>query len=555
MSAKPVDTTLQLATRSATYNILLQISLRIVTFVANAVILRSISRDVFGVINVRLLLLYTTIQFLSREPFRRVSTGATKTHDWPQVVRLISLSIPLSLVFGTILSLIWYHTLERPDPQLCPDYRTGIVCIFSSVVIELLAEPLYVWAQTQGFIKLKVMADGLFLMTRTLLMVALVSRWPQKAILVFSGAQICASLSYLCLYYVYFIYVQKRRFSDFMPKMSAKNQPYIDRSLIIITISFLKNTTLKQFLTEGERFVMTFLRVLTFAEQGVYDVVNNIGSLPARMILQPIEESGFVLFTQKMDRQKAPADQTPSDLAESALILRNFIKIMSLLGLIILIFGVNYSELALLIYGGRPLSAGDNGLATGLLQWHSLYILFIAINGITECFTFAAMNSRQLDAFNKNMIYISVVFLMSSYLLTKWWGSQGFIMANCLNMGSRIAISTKVVEPLNGSIPHQGSGTLLGTYLCSRIPVRSDGVSVRGEQLQIETQVTSLIPEKSLRETHTVPPYDGVSECIVVLRARDIIRVPSVPSVAIQRRRSHKHLEMCLALIFGVHKT
>jgi len=178
-----------------------------------------------------------------------------------------------------------------------------------------------------------------------------------------------------------------------------------------------------------------------------------------------IEESGFVLFTQKMDRQKAPADQTPSDLAESALILRNFIKIMSLLGLIIFIFGVNYSELALLIYGGRPLSAGDNGLATGLLQWHSLYILFIAINGITECFTFAAMNSRQLDAFNKNMIYISVVFLMSSYLLTKWWGSQGFIMANCLNMGSRIAISvrfiksyygsTKVVEPLNGSIPHQ----------------------------------------------------------------------------------------------------
>ncbi|CAG2178664.1 unnamed protein product, partial [Oppiella nova] len=331
-------------------------------------------------------------------------------------------------------------TLERPDPQLCPDYRTGIVCIFSSVVIELLAEPLYVWAQTQGFIKLKVMADGLFLMTRTLLMVALVSRWPQKAILVFSGAQVCASLSYLCLYYVYFIYVQKRRFSDFMPKMSDKNQPYIDRSLIIITISFLKNTTLKQFLTEGERFVMTFLRVLTFAEQGVYDVVNNIGSLPARMILQPIEESGFVLFTQKMDRQKAPADQTPSDLAESALILRNFIKIMSLLGLIILIFGVNYSELALLIYGGRPLSAGDNGLAT-------------------------AMNSRQLDAFNKNMIYISVVFLMSSYLLTKWWGSQGFIMANCLNMGSRIAISvrfiksyygsTKVVEPLNGSIPHQ----------------------------------------------------------------------------------------------------
>ena len=205
----------------------------------------------------------------------------------------------------------------------------------------------------------------------------------------------------------------------------------------MITLSFLKNTTLKQFLTEGERFVMTFFSVITFAEQGVYDVINNIGSLPARLVFQQIEESGYLLFTQKIDRQKPSSDQIPSDLRDSSLYLKNFIKIMALLGLILFIFGYNYSELALLIYGGHKLS---ENLGTVLLQWHCFYILFIAINGITECFTFAAMSSQQIDAFNRKMVNISVIFLLSSFGLTKWFGCQGFIMANCLNMGSRILI-------------------------------------------------------------------------------------------------------------------
>ena len=182
---------------------------------------------------------------------------------------------------------------------------------------------------------------------------------------------------------------------------------------------------------------MTFFNVITFAEQGVYDVINNIGSLPARLVFQQIEESGFLLFTQKIDRQKSAADQNPTDLQESSLYLKHFIKIMTLLGLIILIFGYNYSELALLIYGGHKLS---ENLGTTLLQWHCVYVLFIAINGITECFTFAAMSNSQIDAFNKKMINISVIFLISSSVLTQWFGSQGFIMANCLNMTARIAI-------------------------------------------------------------------------------------------------------------------
>ena len=47
------DPVLRSAALSATYNIALQLCLRVVTFVANAFILRFIARDVLGVINVR----------------------------------------------------------------------------------------------------------------------------------------------------------------------------------------------------------------------------------------------------------------------------------------------------------------------------------------------------------------------------------------------------------------------------------------------------------------------------------------------------------------------
>lgn len=45
---------LQTVTLSAAYNILLQISLRLVTFISSAFILQYISQDVLGLINVRL---------------------------------------------------------------------------------------------------------------------------------------------------------------------------------------------------------------------------------------------------------------------------------------------------------------------------------------------------------------------------------------------------------------------------------------------------------------------------------------------------------------------
>lgn len=69
-----------------------QIAIRCLTFVINAFVLRHVSQNEIGVTNVRLLLLESTILFLSREAFRRACLTNTLNHNWPKVINIIWLS-------------------------------------------------------------------------------------------------------------------------------------------------------------------------------------------------------------------------------------------------------------------------------------------------------------------------------------------------------------------------------------------------------------------------------------------------------------------------------
>lgn len=51
--------------------VLSQVSGRVLTFLLNGILLRYVSSDSLGIINVRLLLIYSSVQFMTREPFRR----------------------------------------------------------------------------------------------------------------------------------------------------------------------------------------------------------------------------------------------------------------------------------------------------------------------------------------------------------------------------------------------------------------------------------------------------------------------------------------------------
>ncbi|KAM8799907.1 man(5)GlcNAc(2)-PP-dolichol translocation protein RFT1 [Eudromia elegans] len=468
------------AARLASSGALLQVLSRGVTFALNAFTLRHLSAELLGVVGVRLTLLYSTVLFLAREAFRRACLSGGTKRNWTKTINLLWLTVPLGVFWSVLLGTVWLQLLEVPDPTVVPHYRAGVVAFGLSAVIELLGEPFWVLAQAHLFVRLKVIAESFSILSKCMLTVILVILYPQWGLYIFCLAQLLYTSVLVTCYVIYFTTflgspeATKKSFpvarmKALLPNL-VEDETFVNWKEARLTWSFFKQSFLKQILTEGERYVMTFLNVLNFGDQGVYDIINNLGSLVARFIFLPIEESFYVFFAKVLERGKTVKLQKQDDVAMAASVLELLLKLVLLIGLTITVFGYAYSQLALDIYGGSMLSSGTG---PSLLRCYSLYVLFLAVNGVTECFTFALMCKEEVDRYNFVMLALSFTFLCISYFLTYWHGSVGFILANCFNMGIRIAHSIHYIHgffressyrPLAGLLP---SPLLLLVYIIS----------------------------------------------------------------------------------------
>jgi len=467
------------AVQAASYNIVLQILFRLQTFLLNGFILRFISKDVLGIINVRIFLLYSTVLFLSKEAFRNACLSNTKDHNWPKVINLLWLMLPTSALCSIVLGYVWTNLLEQPkEIGLSYQYTVTVWIVCLCCVLEMLAEPLYAVARIFLFNKLRVVIESLSFGLRCLALALVVYFKPNQALYGYAFGQVLCSITWVLGIYVYFaIYFNKnlarteadkneknlREFPfnsllDFLPRRLS-GQTSLPQEQLSLTWSFFKQGFLKQILTEGERYVMTIFDVLSFAEQGIFDVVNNLGSMAARFIFRPVEDSSYQFFAASVKRDVPISKQNKEEIKLVANFLEHLLRAMTLLGLTIVAFGYGYSYLLLHIYGGTILSSGAGPT---LLRWHCAYVFFLAVNGITECFTFATMSKRNVESYNYLMVGFSIGFLFLSWYLTNIFGSVGFILANCANMLARIIYSCRFIhnyfkssiyKPLNGLKP------------------------------------------------------------------------------------------------------
>lgn len=84
-------------------------------------------------------------------------------------------------------------------------------------------------------------------------------------------------------------------------------------------------------------------------------------------------------------------------MAEAAEVLSQLCKVVTSIGLVVVVFGQSYSYSLLYLYGGNKLVAST--LPVTLLRWHCFAIVLLAINGVTEAYVFATMNNKQLDKY------------------------------------------------------------------------------------------------------------------------------------------------------------
>lgn len=149
-------------------------------------------------------------------------------------------------------------------------------------------------------------------MVRSIFLLWTVIFYPSYSILGYAVGSFVAVLVVGGIYYGYFYYyigLARRDIpffgvKDFFPRYwSRESETTFPTELGILSWSFFKQGILKQLLTEGERYLMTFFDILAFDEQGVYDLVANLGSLAARFIFLPVEESAYFYFAQTLERR------------------------------------------------------------------------------------------------------------------------------------------------------------------------------------------------------------------------------------------------------------
>ena len=237
---------------------------------------------------------------------------------------------------------------------------------------------------------------------------------------------------------------------------------HVDQERKALAISFWKQGVLKQLLTEGEKYVFTWFSLMTLEEQGIYDVVANLGALVARLVFSKVEESAYVYFNQSISRGNKV---DPKVIKNLVLMLRT----MALFGYVVLAFGFSYSHLLLHLYGGSKLS---NGLGHSLLRGHCFLVFLMAVNGVTECYSFAVMTRNEVDSYNGKLTIMAIIFLVFAWLLSHFFGPLGFITANGFNFAMRIGHNIFVIKEKHGDgtldgakIPRQSALALILAFL------------------------------------------------------------------------------------------
>ena len=278
------------------------------TFAIGAIQLRQVSKEYLGS-GVRFALFTDTVLFLSRWAFRKACLSKPKNGDWRGTVNLVWMALPLGALVSLGLGYVWLNVLEPPkDPDKAEQYQSGIY--FTGIVILLIlsSEIFYIIGQAYMEVAFRSAMDLFTFLFGILLNLALVTWDPSRAILLAAASTLINLSLNFVIQAVYFHWRAScgklgpfRSFADFLPDLNPMRFR-IDWERFCLSVSFFKQGILKQILTEGEKYMITWFGLLSIGELGVYNTICNLAYVPAKHFFSQLEDSVHLYFSQKISR-------------------------------------------------------------------------------------------------------------------------------------------------------------------------------------------------------------------------------------------------------------
>lgn len=445
--------------KGASLLILLQLISRLVTFVANQLLLRFLTATLLG-LSAQLEVYYLSILFFARESLRvaiqRQGTNdgsATKIQDAKQVARRESQAVInlgyLAIVLGIFVSggLGWMYLAYANESTLQTPYLVQSVYLYGlAAMIELLSEPCFVLMQTRLQFGTRATAESLATFLRCIVVfgsaVLASKRQLDVGVLPFALGQLTYGTSLLLVYFISGYGLATSIGFSLLPQPVSTDgsflASYFYRPTMRLAGSMMAQSVVKHLLTQGDTFLISLLSTPDI--QGVYALANNYGGLLARLLFQPVEESSRSYFSRLLatSSDKKPAKAVTPAVQEAKHSFQTLMRLYILLSAVIVSLGPFAAPSLLAIVAGSKWSrAGD------VLGVYCFYIPFLALNGLTESFVASVASEAEVHGQSVWMGVFSVAFAASAFVFMRVFplGAQGLVLANIINMLCRIVWS------------------------------------------------------------------------------------------------------------------
>lgn len=167
------------------------------------------------------------------------------------------------------------------------------------------------------------------------------------------------------------------------------------------------------------------------------------GSLIARIVFQPLEETARLYFSKSIspNPSSSSSDSSGSSASSHSSLLTTLLRFSTHLLLLLPAFGPPLLPTLLPILLPWPPSRLSTPLR--ILQVYTVYLPLLSLNGMLEAFFAAFANPSLLAQQSRAMVLFSAAFVGCAWVGASWWGrpEEGLVWANCVNMTGRIGFT------------------------------------------------------------------------------------------------------------------
>ncbi|KAA1111331.1 Oligosaccharide translocation protein rft1 [Puccinia graminis f. sp. tritici] len=482
----------------------LQLISRLLTFILNQTLVRVASPEALGTASIQFDVLINTVLFFSREgvrgglsrtqdEFNRLSNSELSSSNQkhpPQgspssiitrrqeIVNASFLPIPIGILFSFVLFLIYWLTVDQSTANQA-HFQTALIFYLVAVLCELLSEPAYIHLILAGQTGRRVKVEGTAVSVKTLTTLFVVMLGYHLGhdwgLLGFATGQLAYSFSLTFgLWSPHFrarsaqldppnqaLYPRQTAESQLVSSKAGVLDSWIAQSDLNLCYALTRQSIIKQFLTEGDKMIIS--KICPIAHQGGYALAMNYGSLVARILFQPIEETSRLYFSRNLSASRLAEKGSDSSSKNAVMttglrgsidLLTNLIQCHLYLGLVFVTFGPPYVRLGLWILLG-PRSAylrdGPSSTIIQVLRAYCSLLPLLGMNGILEGFVQSAADEKELDQMSKLMALWCAIFVAAVALFSSSWASGtllitaevAIVIATGVNMICRILYGWK----------------------------------------------------------------------------------------------------------------